>query len=192
MKTQSRIFCRFVDIGLALVLFIPALFVCTAAATLIWIECRANPLFVQTRVGIYCQPFRLFKLRTMRPDTSNLASHIVNERQILRYGRVLRSTKLDELPQLLNVLNGTMSFVGPRPCLPSQLDLIEERLKRGVMNVLPGITGTSQVAGIDMSDPTKLAISDSEYVKQRGLRVYISCLISTFAGNGAGDAVKNA
>jgi O-antigen biosynthesis protein WbqP len=188
----GRVFCRAIDFSVAIFLFIPAFFMCLMAAIIIWIECRANPLFVQTRIGLHCQPFKLFKLRTMRPDTIDAASHHVSQNQILRCGRSLRATKLDELPQILNILNGTMSVVGPRPCLPSQTELIAERQRRGVMDILPGITGISQVAGIDMSDPVKLAISDAEYLERRSIGLYLHCLVATFTGKGSGDAVKNA
>lgn len=183
---------RSLDLLLALMLIIPALLLCVAAALIIWLEARANPLFMQVRVGAYCKPFTLFKLRTMRVNTADAASHHVSQSQILGCGRFLRACKLDELPQILNVLGGTMSFVGPRPCLPSQTELIVERQRRGVMEVLPGITGTSQIAGLDMSDPVKLAISDAEYVERRSVGLYLRCLIATFFGKGSGDAVKNA
>lgn len=182
---------RTFDLSLALLLFVPSFLICSAAALIIWIECRANPLFVQTRVGLHCKPFKLFKLRTMHPDTVDAASHHVSQAQILRFGKLFRASKIDELPQLLNILSGTMSFVGPRPCLPLQVELIAERKKRGVMDLLPGITGISQVAGIDMSDPVRLALSDAEYVKRRSMVLYFKCLGSTFLGRGSGDAVKN-
>jgi len=186
--TSQRAF----DLLLALMLVIPALLLCVAAAFIIWLESRANPLLIQSRVGVHCRPFMLFKLRTMRPNTPDAASHDISPVQILVCGRYLRACKLDELPQILNVINGTMSFVGPRPCLASQTDLIAERQRRGVMEVLPGITGTSQIAGIDMSDPVRLAISDAKYVKRRSIGLYLYCLIATFVGKGSGDAVKNA
>ncbi|MEF1221216.1 sugar transferase, partial [Photobacterium damselae] len=96
----------------------------------------------------------------------------------------------DELPQLINVLKGDMSFVGPRPCLFNQEQLIAERTKRGVMNVVPGITGLAQVNGIDMSDPEKLARVDEEMLKTLTLKTYFSYILQTAVGKGSGDKVQ--
>ncbi len=181
---------RIFDYLLALALLLPALVLCSFAAIAIWFECRANPIFLQKRAGLKQRSFTLYKLRTMHPNTKNAASHEVSQSQILRSGHFLRATKLDELPQILNVLNGTMSFVGPRPCLPSQTELLSERTSRGVMNVLPGITGPSQLAGIDMSDPVKLAVSDAHFVANQSTALYLRCLIQTFLGRGSGDAAR--
>jgi len=102
--------------------------------------------------------------------------------QVTPIGRRLRRWKLDELPQLWNVLRGDMSLVGPRPCLPTQAELIEERLKRGVLSVRPGITGLSQINGIDMSDPARLAEKDAQYVRDRSLLLDLRILFLTFFG----------
>ena len=100
-----------------------------------------SPLFFQQRVGKNQKLFTLIKFRTMSIQTESVGTHLVDSTSITGFGRFLRKTKFDELPQLFNVLLGTMSLVGPRPCLPNQVELVEERQKRGVFNVRPGITG---------------------------------------------------
>lgn len=147
-------------------------------------------VFSQTRVGRNCEAFRCHKLRTMRADTPNVPSHQAAANQITPIGRFLRRTKLDELPQLWNVLKGEMSFVGPRPCLPSQVELVEERRRRGVMTLRPGITGLSQINGIDMSDPVKLAEKDAEYLETRTFLGDCGIIFKTvFRGEGSGDRI---
>src|SRR5215469_1490888 len=106
-----------------------------------------SPLFRQARVGRHQKPFVLVKFRTMKPGTASVASHLVDVTSITRWGRFLRQTKLDELPQLWNVLKGEMSLVGPRPCLFNQEELIRERAQRGVFEARPGITGLAQIRG---------------------------------------------
>jgi O-antigen biosynthesis protein WbqP len=182
---------RTFDILISVLLFFPAFIICVVASFAIWLECRANPLFLQMRVGRHQLPFKLFKLRTMLPSTLNAASHEIGSDSVLRVGHFLRSVKIDELPQILNVLNGSMSFVGPRPCLPSQGQLIQERESRGIFRIRPGITGISQIRKIDMSDPVKLANSDAEYLNNQRMTVYFDCLIATIIGKGRGDATKN-
>ena len=127
----------------------------------------ASGLFAHVRVGRQAVPFTCYKLRTMRPDAPIVPSHDVPADAVAPFGRFLRRTKLDELPQLWNVLTGDMSLVGPRPCLPVQDELIEARRSRGVLALQPGITGLSQVRGIDMRDPVRLATSDAEYLQSR-------------------------
>ena len=97
---------------------------------------------------------------------------------------------MDELPQLFNVLLGHMSLVGPRPCLSSQKELIEERNQRGVFKIRPGITGLAQINGIDMSTPRKLARYDALMINSMTLRLYAKLIISTILGQGHGDRVK--
>ena len=121
-----------------------------------------SPIFVQERVGKGKKPFKLIKFRTMDVNTKSVASHLASGAQITKFGSFLRISKLDELPQLINVLVGDMSLVGARPCLFNQTELIEEREKRGVFNHLPGITGLGQVNNVDMSTPKKLAELDAK------------------------------
>jgi O-antigen biosynthesis protein WbqP len=148
-----------------------------------------SPLFRQERVGRHKKSFTLFKLRTMRPETAHVATHLADPAAVTPYGRFLRRTKLDELPQLWNVLKGEMSFVGPRPCLPTQEELIRARDERGVFAARPGITGLAQVEGIDMSMPELLAETDALMLAALGLRDYSRYIVLTLAGRGAGDRV---
>ena len=124
------------------------------------------PLFKQTRIGIHQKPFTLIKFRTMPLDTKLAATHLVKNLKLSFFSSFLRKTKLDEIPQLWNVLQGEMSLVGPRPCLLNQKKLINERKKRGVFKIRPGITGLAQIKGITMKHPTLLAKTDLEMVKQ--------------------------
>ncbi|WP_405049556.1 sugar transferase [Rhizobium sp. BE258] len=152
---------------------------------------RSSPggaLFLQKRVGRYEVPFTCIKFRTMAAGTPSVGSHDAAEAWITPIGRTLRAYKLDELPQLVNVLRGDMSLVGPRPCLLTQPDVISARRAKGVFAVRPGITGLAQIAGIDMSTPEKLAAADAEYVKTVSLWRDIAMILGSILGKGKGDA----
>lgn len=149
-----------------------------------------SPLFKQERVGKNRKPFTLVKFRTMRPDTASVASHLADASAITKFGAFLRKTKLDELPQLWNVLKGDMSLVGPRPCLFNQEELIAEREERGVLNVRPGITGLAQVNEIDMSTPKLLAETDAKMIAEMSISSYFKYILLTVTGKGSGDRVK--
>ena len=179
---------RSLDLFLCLALLVPSGLLCLLVLPIVYLDTRATPLFVQHRVGRDQRTFRLVKLRTMRADTCHLASHEVGAAQITSSGRWLRRLKLDELPQLLNVLTGSMSLVGPRPCLPVQQELIKERERRGVFALRPGITGPAQVAGVDMSTPIALAELDATYLAPWSLRRDLALLVATATGKGRGDA----
>ena len=149
------------------------------------------PLFRQERVGRNKIPFTLVKFRTMRVDTPSVASHLANSSSITLFGSFLRRSKLDELPQLWNVLKGEMSLVGPRPGLFNQQDLTEARDRCGVFTVRPGITGLSQVNEIDMSTPELLAASDAKMITEMSVSNYFKYIFQTFAGKGSGDRIKD-
>ncbi|MDP3896435.1 MAG: sugar transferase [Mesorhizobium sp.] len=149
------------------------------AALAVRLTSRGPAIFVQTRVGRHEMPFRCLKLRTMWSDTGSVPTHEAPGSAITPVGRVLRRAKIDELPQLWNVLVGEMSMVGPRPCLPTQSALIEARRRGDVFSVRPGITGLAQVRGIDMSIPALCAASDSEYVAKAGLRCDLHIIAAT-------------
>ena len=148
-----------------------------------------SPVFLQTRVGKGRKEFVLIKFRTMPVGTESVATHLADSSSITALGRFLRKTKLDELPQLINVLRGEMSIVGPRPCLFNQKELIQYRHNSGVFNVLPGITGLSQIKGIDMSTPELLARYDRKMIAEMSPGLYLKCIIFTVCGRGAGDRV---
>lgn len=149
-----------------------------------------SPIFRQQRVGRYQKPFTLLKFRTMKVDTAHVASHLASKSSITNLGNFLRRTKLDELPQLWNVLKGEMSLVGPRPCLFSQDELIAEREQRGVFDVRPGITGLAQINEIDMSTPELLAETDARMLSTLSNKMYCHYILATLKGAGAGDRVK--
>jgi O-antigen biosynthesis protein WbqP len=148
-----------------------------------------SPIFIQERVGRNKKPFNLIKFRTMTVGTASVASHLASSSSITKFGNFLRKTKLDELPQLWNVLKGEMSLVGPRPNLFNQEKLIKERGSRGVYNVRPGITGLAQVNEIDMSTPELLAKSDEQMISTLSLVDYFKYIIMTVSGKGSGDRV---
>ena len=149
-----------------------------------------SPVFRQERVGRFKKPFVLVKFRTMKKDTVSVASHLASADAITPFGRFLRRTKLDELPQLWNVLKGEMSLVGPRPCLFNQQELIAERDYHGVFAVRPGITGLAQVNEIDMSTPVRLAQVDKQMIESLDLSLYFTLIIQTIKGKGGGDRVR--
>lgn len=149
-----------------------------------------SPLFFQKRVGKNKEPFTLVKFRTMSMDTESVASHLAAKASITKFGKFLRVSKIDELPQLWNVLLGEMSLVGPRPNLFNQEELILVRSEKAVYDVRPGITGLAQIQNIDMSMPNKLAKTDAIMIQTMSLRNYFLYIIKTVTGSGAGDAVK--
>lgn len=155
--------------------------------TLVGLLANGAPVFRQVRVGRNQQTFTLFKFRTMQPEAPSVATHLAAPDLVTPYGRLLRKTKLDELPQLWNVLKGEMSMVGPRPCLSNQIELIAERELRGVFKVRPGITGLAQIKGIDMSTPELLAEVDAEMIRSLSIPRYFSYLFLTAIGRGGGD-----
>lgn len=149
-----------------------------------------SPLFLQERVGRNKKPFTLVKFRTMSVDTASVASHLASSASITKLGSFLRRTKLDELPQLWNVLKGEMSLVGPRPNLFNQSELIAARDALAVYAVRPGITGLAQVNDIDMSTPQLLAETDHKMIQGLSLADYFRYIFMTVAGKGSGDRVK--
>ena len=183
---------RLFDLAVAIPLALVVLPACALLLVAIRLESPGNPLFVQTRVGKGRQPFAMLKLRTMRSGTANVASHEVGAASITGLGGWLRRLKLDELPQLWNVLVGHMSLVGPRPCLPNQHELVAEREKRGIFALRPGVTGPAQIAGIDMSEPKRLASYEADYFTVQRPFGDIRLLVSTALGGGRGDAVTAA
>lgn len=185
-----RAVTRGVDLFLAFGVLIGFAWLVLPIALLVRAGSSGPALFRQTRVGQHLQYFTCLKFRTMRVDAPQVATHEISGDMTTPIGRWLRRWKLDELPQVLNIIVNHMSWVGPRPSLPTQTRLIEERRSRGVLDVAPGITGLSQVLGIDMSDPVRLAESDAEYLFRRSIPLYCSLLLQTFAGRGRGDRIK--
>lgn len=191
MKSPSYL-KRLTDLMIAVPLTIVSLPICLVLLVAIRVESAGPPLFMQERVGRNQRPFRIFKLRTMGIGTAQVASHHLTTASITPLGSVLRRLKLDELPQLLNVLNGTMSLVGPRPCLTSQHELIARRQQHGLFTIRPGITGPAQILGIDMSDPERLVNVEAAYFRSSNALKDIRLILKTFLGSGSGDAVRKA
>ncbi|OBT13657.1 lipid carrier--UDP-N-acetylgalactosaminyltransferase [Vibrio sp. UCD-FRSSP16_10] len=148
-----------------------------------------SPLFRQERVGKNQTIFVLIKFRTMPVDTVSIATHLVGAHSVTKFGGFLRRTKLDELPQLWNVLKGEMSLVGPRPCLPNHQDMVDAREALNIFAVRPGITGLAQVNEIDMSTPDLLAKWDAQMIGSMSMTHYFKYIFQTVLGKGAGDRV---
>lgn len=148
-----------------------------------------SPLFFQRRLGRFQRPFTVVKFRSMYVETAWVPSHLASGDDITSFGAFLRKTKLDELPQLWNVLKGDMSMVGPRPCLLDQHEVIAERAARGVFDFRPGITGLAQVNHIDMSNPILLAETDAAMLNSLTVSNYFKYIFLTLIGRGAGDRI---
>ena len=140
---------------------------------------NGSPLFIQSRVGCNLKSFSIIKFRTMPMGVRSAGTHLIKDIQLSSFGYFLRRTKIDEIPQLLNVLKGDMSLVGPRPCLFNQWKLISERKKRRVFKVRPGITGLAPINGIDMKTPTLLAKTDQKMIKSMSLNNYFYYIFKT-------------
>lgn len=141
-----------------------------------------SPVFFrQKRVGKNNELFEIYKFRTMKRGTENVASNDLSDAdvKITRFGKILRATSIDELPQLLNILNGSMSLIGPRPLIPEETRIRELREKYNVYSVRPGITGWAQVNGRDNVSAEKKALLDKEYVEKQSLILDIKIFFMT-------------
>ena len=163
------------------------------ALLIVWILVRIGSpgpgIFTQERVGKGGKSFICYKFRTMQQGTVQAGTHEVSEASVTRIGRFLRGTKLDELPQVLNILKNDISLIGPRPGLPIQRELFKVRQAYGIFNVKPGISGLAQVNNIDMSDPKMLAHWDARYIALQSLILDIKIVMATIRGSGQGDKI---
>lgn len=162
---------------IGLIILIPIIAI---SAFLILLEDGRPVFFIQKRIGKDLKIFNIYKLRTMYKTTPSLGTHEVDKSNYLKIGSFLRLTKVDELPQLINFIKGELLLIGPRPGLDTQLKLKEERLKRKVFSVIPGISGLGQVLGYDMSDPVKLSKIDALYISNKNIELDLKILIATF------------
>ena len=181
---------RLVDIILSLILLVALAPLLIGGIFLAWIDTR-SPFFFQKRVGQYERPFILIKLRTMKIGQSERPTHEVSGASISTIGQWLRRYKIDEIPQLVNVILGDMSLVGPRPSLMTQTDVIKCRTEKKIYELKPGITGLAQINQIDMSRPRELAHFDSILRVNHSLTMYVKILIYTLFGYGFGDNWRN-
>ena len=150
---------------------------------MIKIDSKGPILFKQKRIGKYNKEFVIYKFRTMRVDTpKNTPTHLLSnpEKWITRVGKVLRKTSLDELPQFMNIIMGSMSFVGPRPALWNQYDLVEERTKRNIDTLVPGVTGWAQINGRDELSILEKTLLDYQYMERISLWFDVLIIIKTF------------
>ena len=178
-------FCDYVIAFLLIIILWPLLLV-------IYLTCLidlGNPILIQKRVGKNKNVFYLFKFRTMKINAPIIDSHRIDPSYVTKIGKFLRKFKLDELPQLINILKGEMSLVGPRPNLLNQKEVIFEREKYNLYRFKPGITGYSQLKKIDMSDPIKIAKYDYEMMSKLNQFNYFKYLFETVFGKGKGDIV---
>lgn len=190
MRQRNRVSKRLFDLVVATGALLVGFPVILALVVAVRLDSEGPGIFRQTRVGLNGRLFTCYKLRTMTSGTPNLPSHEMGAAHITKLGHMLRRTKLDELPQLWNIVRGEMSFVGPRPCLPTQTELIELRREKNVLTLRPGITGIAQVRGIDMSEPSRLAAADAEYVADQSLGGDLVLIWRTVFGAGRGDAAS--
>ena len=149
-----------------------------------------SPLFFQERTGRNKKPFLLIKFRSMHKYSPSVATHLADVNSITTFGSFLRKSKLDELPQLVNVFLGQMSLVGPRPNLFNQEELLHERSIRGVYSFTPGITGLAQINKIDMSNPRLLAETDAKMIQNFNSKSYFKYIFLTIVGKEFGDRIK--
>lgn len=180
---------RLVDIALSLFILV---FLGWFMA-LVWVAVRLQSpgpgIFAQQRVGRFGKPFTCYKFRTMQNGTRQAGTHEISAASVTALGRILRVTKIDELPQVLNVLRNEMSFVGPRPCLPVQEELVAMRHAAGVDRLKPGISGLAQINGIDMSQPIELTRWDARYGALQSLVLDLKIMVATAIGGGQGDRI---
>ena len=151
-----------------------------ASSIFILIEDGLPLFFKQKRIGINKNIFTIYKIRTLKTDAPNVGTHDLEDCFKLKAGRIIRALKLDEFPQLFNVLKGEINLVGPRPGLESQIELEQARTEAGIFIVKPGITGLAQVLGYDMSEPVTLAAIDKIYIKNKSISLDLLILIGTF------------
>ena len=171
-----RIIRNFICI-IGLIIMSPLLFF---AAIAIIIEDGMPVLFTQERIGQHQSIFRIIKIRTLKKEAPNIGTHQLENVYKLICGKLIRKIKLDEFPQLINVVKGDINLIGPRPGLISQTELTNSRTAKGIFEIKPGITGLAQVLGYDMSDPVKLAAIDKIYIRKQSNYFDFLILISTF------------
>lgn len=160
-------------------------------AAIVKISDPGPAIFKQKRVGINKTYFNLYKFRSMKMDTPDVPTHLLEnpDQYLIGIGKGLRKSSLDELPQLINILKGDMSIVGPRPALWNQDDLIAERDKYGANDVRPGLTGWAQVNGRDELEIPVKARFDGEYIEKQSFLFDVKCVFRTFRKVATADGI---
>jgi lipopolysaccharide/colanic/teichoic acid biosynthesis glycosyltransferase len=189
LPVSYRFLSRAVDLLVGLLVLVTMGWLIALLIVAVRFDSPGPGIFAQVRVGRFERPFTVYKLRTMTVGTAYAGTHEIGAAAVTRLGRALRKYKIDELPQAWNLVRGDLALVGPRPCLPTQTELVELRRQYGIFDAKPGITGLAQVNDIDMSDPKRLARWDSDYLAQQGLVLDWQILLMTFIGKGRGDRV---
>ena len=166
--------------ALMLLIILSPLFLLVAIS--IFIEDGIPVFFKQKRVGINYSFFNIYKFRSMKKNTPNVATHLLinPDQYLLKIGKLIRKTSLDELPNLINIIKGEMVFVGPRPALYNQQDLMEFRVATGVSKLKPGITGWAQINGRDEISIAEKVKLEQEYLNKKSFLFDIEILIKTF------------
>ena len=185
-----RCFRKTLDLGFALFVVVFLWWLLLAIWVLVKLTSPGPGIFAQKRVGKDGKEFTCWKFRSMKIGTQQVGTHELSEASITPVGRILRKLKFDELPQVFNILRGEISLIGPRPCLPSQSELISLRRSAGVFQLLPGISGLAQINGIDMSDPARLALWDAKYMALRCIVLDLKICFATATGRGQGDRIN--
>jgi O-antigen biosynthesis protein WbqP len=190
---------RVIDFTLSLIAMIILLPVFLIIAILIKLDSKGPVLFKQKRVGKNKKYFYILKFRTMRIDTpEDMPTHMLKtpEMFITRVGKFLRKTSLDELPQIINILKGEMSIIGPRPALWNQYDLIEERDKYGANDIYPGLTGWAQINGRDELPIDIKAKYDGEYVEKMSflfdVKIFFKTIFNVLRSEGVKEGASEA
>jgi lipopolysaccharide/colanic/teichoic acid biosynthesis glycosyltransferase len=181
---------RILDIAFALFVIVILWWVLLGAWLAVKLTSPGPGIFAQQRVGKSGLPFTCYKFRTMSLGTKEAGTHETASNSVTKVGHFLRKTKLDELPQVWNILKNELSLVGPRPCLPMQRELVAARSNLGVLDDIGGISGWAQIQNVDMSDPDRLAILDAEYLALRTISLDLKIILATAIGRGQGDKVK--
>lgn len=181
---------RLMDLGFATCVIVFLWWALIAAWFAVRFSSKGPVIFAQTRIGRFGKPFTCYKFRTMVMGVKQVGTHEIGQDAITKVGHFLRRTKIDELPQIVNIFRNEMSLIGPRPCLESQTALTEARQRRGVLALKPGISGLAQVQGVDMSDPEKLATLDAEYLARQSILLDLKITLATVRGNALRDRTK--
>ena len=181
---------RVLDIGFAVFVIVALWWVLFIAWVAVKLTSPGPGLFAQQRVGKEGKLFTCYKFRTMFVGTKEGATHEITTDSLTSTGHFLRKTKIDELPQVWNILKNELSLVGPRPCLEVQHELVNERARLGVLDEIGGITGWAQIKNVDMSNPERLAKLDAEYLILRTIPLDLKIMLATAIGHGQGDKTR--